>query len=39
MKLEAREANQEKTVADNDKGNILSFNASLALASQHYKIN
>jgi hypothetical protein len=26
-------------VPDNDKGNILSFNASLALASPHCKIN
>jgi hypothetical protein len=26
-------------VPDNDKGNILNFNVSLALSSPHYKIN
>jgi hypothetical protein len=39
MKLEAREVNQVKAVPDNDKGNILNFNVSLALASPNYKIN
>jgi hypothetical protein len=37
--LGAREENQEKAVPDNDKGNILNFNVSLALASAHCKIN
>jgi hypothetical protein len=37
--LGAREVNQVKVVPDNDKGNILNFNALLALASAHYKIN
>jgi hypothetical protein len=31
--------NQVKVVPDKDKGNILNFNASLALASPHCKIN
>jgi hypothetical protein len=39
MELGAREVNHVKAMSDNDKGNILSFNASLALASPHYKIN
>jgi hypothetical protein len=39
MELAAREINHAKIVPDNDKGNIHSFNASLALASLHYKIN
>jgi hypothetical protein len=30
--LGAREVNQVKAVTDNDKGNILNFNASLAVA-------
>jgi hypothetical protein len=37
--LGVREENQEKSVPDNDKGNILNFNMSLALASPHCKIN
>jgi hypothetical protein len=39
MELGGREVNQVKAVPDNDKGNILNFNTSLALASPHYKIN
>jgi hypothetical protein len=44
MELGAREVNYVKAVPDNDvpdndKGNILNFNASLALASPHCKIN
>jgi hypothetical protein len=39
MELGAREVNQVKIVADNDKVNILNFNTSLALASPHCKIN
>jgi hypothetical protein len=39
MELGAREVNYVKAVPVNDKGNILSFNASLALASLYYKIN
>jgi hypothetical protein len=39
IELGAREVNQVKTVSDNDKGNIISFNVSLALASPHCKIN
>jgi hypothetical protein len=31
--------NEVKVVSDKDKGNILNFNASLALASAHCKIN
>jgi hypothetical protein len=31
--------NQVKTVSDKDKGNILSFKASVALASPYCKIN
>jgi hypothetical protein len=37
--LGGREVNQIKAVPDNDKGNILNFNVSLALASPHCKIN
>jgi hypothetical protein len=37
--LGAREVNKVKAVSDNDKANILNFNASLALASPHCKIN
>jgi hypothetical protein len=37
--LGAREVNQVKIAPDCDKGNILNFNMSLALASPHYKIN
>jgi hypothetical protein len=37
--LGAREVNYVKAVPDNHKGNILNFNAPLALASPHYKIN
>jgi hypothetical protein len=37
--LGAREVNHAKAVLDNEKGNVLNFNASLALASPHYKIN
>jgi hypothetical protein len=39
MELGAREVNYVKAMPDNDKGNILSSNASLALASPHCKIN
>jgi hypothetical protein len=39
MKLEVRKVNQVKGVPDKDKGNILNFNASLAIASPYYKIN
>jgi hypothetical protein len=39
MELGAREVNHVKVVPDNDKRNILSFNASLALASPNCKIN
>jgi hypothetical protein len=39
MELGAREVNHVKAVPVNDKGNILNFNVSLALASPHYKIN
>jgi hypothetical protein len=39
MVLGAREVNHVKVVPDNDKENIHSFNASLALVSPHYKIN
>jgi hypothetical protein len=39
IKLKAREVNYVKAVPDNDKGNIINFNASLALASPHCKIN
>jgi hypothetical protein len=39
IELGARGVNQVKAVPDNDKGNILNFNASLALASPHCKIN
>jgi hypothetical protein len=39
MELGAREVNHVKAMLDNDKGNILSFNASLELASPHCKIN
>jgi hypothetical protein len=39
IELGAREVNQVKAVPNNDKGNILNFNASLALASPHCKIN
>jgi hypothetical protein len=39
MELGTREVNHVKAMPDNDKENILSFNASLALASPHCKIN
>jgi hypothetical protein len=39
MELGSREVNHVKAVPDNDKGSILSFNATLALASPHRKIN
>jgi hypothetical protein len=47
MELGAREVNEVKAVSlapithmsDKDKGNILNFNVSLALASPHCKIN
>jgi hypothetical protein len=39
IKLEEKEVNQVKAVSDKDKENILNFNVSLALASQHCKIN
>jgi hypothetical protein len=39
MELGAREVNHVKVVPDNDKGNILSLNTSLELASPHCKIN
>jgi hypothetical protein len=39
IELGAGEVNQVKVVPDNDKRNILNFNASLALASPYYKIN
>jgi hypothetical protein len=39
MELGARVVKKVKAVPDNDKGNILSFSASLALASPHCKIN
>jgi hypothetical protein len=39
MELGAREVNHVKAMSDNDKGNILNFNASLELASPHCKIN
>jgi hypothetical protein len=39
MELGVREINPVKVVPDKDKGNILNFNASLALASPHCKIN
>jgi hypothetical protein len=39
IELGAREVNQVKVAPDKDKGNILNFNASLALASPHCKIN
>jgi hypothetical protein len=35
----AREINHVKAVSDNDKENILNFNASFALASPHCKID
>jgi hypothetical protein len=38
-KSSAREVNQVKAVLDKDKGNILNFSASLALASPYCKIN
>jgi hypothetical protein len=38
IELGARGVNYVKAVPDNDKGNILNFNASLALASPHCKI-
>jgi hypothetical protein len=39
VELGAREVNHVNAVLDNDKGNIISFNSSLALASPHCKIN
>jgi hypothetical protein len=39
MELGAREVNNVKAMPDNNKGNILNFSASLALASPHCKIN
>jgi hypothetical protein len=39
MEIGAREVNHVKAVPDSDKGNILNFNTSLALASPHCKIN
>jgi hypothetical protein len=38
-KNRARKVNQVKAESDKDKENILSFKASLVLASPHYKIN
>jgi hypothetical protein len=37
--LAAREVSYVKAVPDNDKGNNLNFNSSLAIASPHCKIN
>jgi hypothetical protein len=39
IELGAREVNQVKVVPEKDKGNILNFIMSLALASPHSKIN
>jgi hypothetical protein len=39
MVLGVREVNHVKAVPNNDKGNIFSFNALLALASPYCKIN
>jgi hypothetical protein len=38
-RIRSKRSKPSKIVRDNDKGNILNFNASLALASPHCKIN